>query len=124
MRRPVIAVCTAALVLLLTACTPLGRTLVNEWEGNVQRADDATNYKTRKRVEDTCRAMVSSYEADKLTWKQYKDSELPDERQWAANAKIRANKTAVSYNEYILKNKYVWAGNVPEDIKTALEILE
>lgn len=39
-------------------------------------------------------------------------------------AKIRANSTAISYNEYILKNSFLWADNIPEDIKSKLEIIE
>lgn len=37
---------------------------------------------------------------------------------------MRANKTAASYNEYILKNSYVLDVNVPSDIDMKLEILE
>lgn len=59
-----------------------------------QKIDDATNYETRKEVEDSCRAMVSSYEADKLTWEQYKDSDSSEQRSWADQAKMRANRTA------------------------------
>lgn len=29
---------------------------------------------------------------------------------------MRVNKTAATYNEYILKNLHVWDGNIPEDI--------
>lgn len=36
---------------------------------------------------------------------------------------MRANKTAASYNEYILKNSYVWDGNIPQDIKESLPYL-
>ena len=35
----------------------------------------------------------------------------------AEQAKMRANKTASTYNYYILKNTNVWADDVPEDIK-------
>ena len=124
MKRLIAWIILIALIVVLTACTPLGRALFNKYDSAVQKADDATNYKTRKHVEDTCRSMIASYESDKLTWMQYQVSELPEERQWAANAKMRANKTAVSYNEFILKNKYVWAGNVPSDIRQTLQILE
>ena len=78
-----------------------------------QKIDDATNYETRKEVEDSCRAMVSSYEADKLTWEQYKDSDSSEQRSWADQAKMRANRTAANYNNYILKNSYFWSGNIP-----------
>lgn len=88
-----------------------------------QKIDDATNYETRKTVEDSCRAMVSSYEADKLTWEQYKDSENAEQRSWADQAKMRANRTAANYNNYILKNSYVWSGNIPDDILSELELI-
>jgi len=37
---------------------------------------------------------------------------------------MRANKTAASYNEYVLKNSFVWNGNVPADIRTSLPYLD
>jgi hypothetical protein len=105
-------------------CTHVGRAAWNLWFGTVQKVDDATSYETRKKVEDTCRAMVSSYEADKLTWQQYRDSDSEEKQNWAEQAKMRANKTAATYNNYILENSYVWSGNVPDDIKGELEYLE
>lgn len=89
-----------------------------------QKIDDATNYETRKEIEDSCRAMVSSYEADKLTWEQYKNSDSSEQRSWADQAKMRANRTAANYNNYILKNSYVWSGNIPEDILSELKPIE
>lgn len=99
------------------------------WFGNQvhyvnQKIDDATNYDTRKEVEDSCRAMVASYEADKLTYEQYKNSESTEQQSWAAQAKMRANRTAANYNNYVLKNSYVWNGNIPVDIMTELKIIE
>ena len=99
------------------------------WLGNQvdyvdQKIDDATNYETRKTVEDSCRAMIASYEADKLTYEQYKDSESDEQRSWADQAKMRANRTAANYNNYILKNSYVWRGNIPEDILAELPVIE
>ena len=104
--------------------TPTGRAMWNNWFHEVQKVDDSTNYKTKKQVEDSCRAMVSSYEADKLTYEQYKDSEVKEEVSWANQAKMRANRTAANYNNYILKNSYVWDGNVPDDIMMELEVIE
>lgn len=100
------------------------RALWNTNEYNLQMVDDATSYDTKKKVEDTCRSMIVSYETDKLTWEQYKDSDSKEQRGWADQAKMRANKTATSYNEYILKNVHVWLGNIPNDIRTELEIIE
>lgn len=104
--------------------TPYGRGVLNTYEYNVQKVDDVTNYETIKEVEDTCRAMISSYESDKLTYEQYKDSDSEEKQSWAEQAKMRANKTATSYNNYILKNSFVWKDNVPSDIYMELEIIE
>ena len=106
------------------SCTPAGVSVWNTWFHKVQEADDNTNYETRKRVEDTCRAMITSYNSDKLVYDQYKDSDNTEERSWAAQAKMRANKTASSYNNYVLKNNYVWKNNVPADIYTTLPYIE
>lgn len=104
--------------------TPSGKATWNNWFHKVQKVDDNTNYKTLKKVEDTCRAMISSYEADKLTYEQYKNSDNAEEQSWAKQAKMRANKTASSYNNYILENSYIWADNVPKDIKMQLPYIE
>lgn len=121
-------VCVGLLLLFIVgsviSCTPYGRALINNWNYKVQKVDDATRYETRKQVEDTCRATIVSYESDKLIWEQYKDSESAEQRGWAESAKIRANKAAVTYNEYFLKNSYVFEGNVPADIRYGLEILK
>ena len=104
--------------------TPTGKAIWNNWFHAVQKVDDATNYNTLKKVEDTCRAMISSYESDKLTYEQYKDSDDAEKQSWAEQAKMRANKTAATYNNYILENSYVWSDNVPKDIKGRLDYLE
>lgn len=90
----------------------------------MQKADDDTNYKTRKKVEDTCRAMMSSYETDKLTYEQYINSDNDEKKSWAEQAKMRANKTASTYNNYILENSFVWEDNIPSDINYKLEYIE
>ena len=119
------AVVVAALICVFLIFLGWGDT----WLGNQvdyvdQKIDDATNYETRKTVEDSCRAMIASYEADKLTYEQYKDSESDEQRSWADQAKMRANRTAANYNNYILKNSYVWSGNIPEDILAEIPIIE
>lgn len=122
----IVAAAALALVLCFAArvgCTHAGRAAWNLWFGSVQKVDDATNYETRKKVEDACRAMISSFEADRLTWEQYKDSDSEEKQGWAEQAKMRANKTAATYNNFILENSYVWSGNVPKDIKEELEYL-
>jgi hypothetical protein len=108
----------------LISCTPIGVAYWNSYDYTMHKTDDATNYHTKKQVEDTCRAMVASYNSDKLTYLQYKDSTKSDEQNWANEAKMRANKTAVTYNEYILKNDYVWDNNIPNDIAHELEYIK
>ena len=126
-----LAVCLITLAVVLViglpiyfGATPSGKATWNNWFHKVQVADDNTNYKTLKKVEDTCRAMISSYEADKLTYEQYKDSDNAEKQSWAEQAKMRANKTAASYNNYILENSYVWEHNVPSDIRAVLPYLK
>lgn len=89
-----------------------------------QKIDDATNYETIKKVEDSCRAMIASYESDRLVYQQYRDSDNAEKQSWAEQAKMRANKTAATYNNYVLENSFVWAENVPDDIRDELEYLQ
>ena len=116
----VLAIILVGLPIFFSA-TPTGVVLWNSWFHKVQEADDLTNYDTLKKVEDTCRAMISSYEADRLTYEQYNNT---DNQEWADQAKMRANKTAATYNNYLLENKYVWKNNIPADIKAELPYLE
>ena len=104
--------------------TPTGKSLWNSWFHSVQVADDNTNYETKKKVEDTCRSMISTYNSDKLIYEQYKDSDNAEKMSWAEQAKMRANKTASNYNNYVLKNQYVWKNNVPDDIFMVLPYIE
>lgn len=121
-----IGLCVVAIVALLVIgyfVSPGIRRVFNEERAAVLMADDSSRYETKKKVEDTCRAMQASYEADKLTWQQYRDSESEEKREWADQAMIRANRTAATYNTYILENRYVWSGNVPKDIDEKLPYL-
>lgn len=111
-------------LVLFLLLTPSGRSAWNKSMYEVQKADDATNYTTRRRVEDTCRSMMASYVSDKMVWEQYKDSSNSEKQSWAEQAKMRANKTAASYNEFILKNSFVWDGNVPKDIMEKLDYIQ
>lgn len=89
-----------------------------------RKIDDATNYETMKEVEDTCRAMIASYMADKMRYETYAASDSEEKQGWAEQAKIRANATAIKYNEYYLKNSFVWKDNIPDDIATELPYIE
>ena len=113
-----------ALVVGFFCITPAGVALRNGYGYAVQKVDDATSYQTRKKVEDTCRAMIANYEADRISYEQYKDNADPEKQGWAEQAKMRANKTASTYNNYILKNEYIWKGNIPSDIYMTLPYIE
>ena len=115
------------LIILIVGGTFLG--FFDTWFTNKvdyvnQKIEDRTNYSTRKKVEDTCRSMIASYKTDKSTYDMYKESNDSEKQSWGEQAKMRANKTANIYNEYILKNSYVFEGNIPSDIVYRLEILQ
>ena len=103
--------------------TPGGRSIWNSYTHSLEKADE-NQYETRKQVEDTARAMIASYKSDVATYEQYKDSDNEEKQSWAEQAKMRANRTANSYNEYILNNSYVWEDNIPSDIDYSLPIVE
>lgn len=114
----------AAVLVLIFASGPTIVMLRNRYNYAVQKADDATSYETLRDVENSCRAMIASYEADRLIFEQYKDSDNEEKQSWAEQAKMRANRTAAQYNEHIRKNAFVWADNVPDDIDERLEYVE
>lgn len=103
--------------------TPGGRSVWNSYTHSLEKADE-NQYETKKQVEDTARSMIASYKSDVATYEQYKDSDNEEKQSWAEQAKMRANRTANSYNEYILKNSYVWEDNIPSDIDCSLPIVE
>ena len=103
--------------------TPGGRSVWNNYTHSLEKADE-NQYETKKQVEDTARSMIASYKSDVATYEQYKDSDNEEKQSWAEQAKMRANRTANSFNEYILKNSYVWEDNIPSDIDYSLPIVE
>lgn len=109
-------------VTIFFTLTPTGKSIINQWQYSLNKVDEKT-YENQKEVEDTCRAMIVSYNNDKQIYLQYKDSDNQLEKELSNNAKTRANQTAINYNNYILKNSYVWKDNVPSDIYMQLQIL-
>lgn len=113
----------AVVVVLLIAASTFIIREVNLWKYDNQIAFNETDYQTRKKVEDECRAMIASYKSDKDTYEMYKGNQNSEKVGWADQAWIRANRTANSYNDYILKNKHVWKNNIPADIMEKLDTL-
>lgn len=120
--------CVILIVVVFFGATPVGRAMWNNWFHTVQKADDATSYETRKSVEGTCRAMIATYEKDKAEYeanmKLYETTGYGFYIEVATGYRQQANSTASTYNNYVLKNSYVFEGNVPADIKTELEMLK
>ena len=103
--------------------TATGRELWNNWQYSLNKTDEST-YENQKLVEDTCRAMIASYNSDKLVYEQYWDSTNEEQISWANNAKIKANQTASVYNNYVLQNSFVWEDNIPSDIYKTLPYID
>ena len=78
------------------------------------------SYENRKKVEDTARAYISSYNADVDIYNTYCNNENENMKSYAESARIRAIQTANSYNDYLQKNSYVWADNMPDDLPSSL----
>lgn len=100
------------------------RKLENKIDYAVNKIDEESRYDLLKSVEDTCRAMMASYQSDVLMYRQYKDSANTEKQGWAEKARTRVNHTAATYNEYIRKNSYVWADNIPRDIDEKLDYIQ
>lgn len=96
------------------------RRAVNEYIFQIKTVDEETSYKNRKMVEDTARSMIANYTFATNEYESYKvycDVPVDQEKcQRALDSKTSANKTATTYNNYILKNKFVWQDNLPSDI--------
>lgn len=109
-------------LLSVASCNPFKgiNGAINKIDYELEKQNDSQRYERRKQVEDTARAMIASYKSDRQTYLTMKDVN----KEISLQAKIRANSTATSYNEYILKNSFLWADNVPSDIKSKLEIIE
>ena len=114
---------TAISLTIFFTLTPAGKKIINDWQYSLNKVDEQ-DYEHQKEVESTCRSMIASYNNDKTIYLQYKDSENQLEIEMSNNAKTRANTTATTYNNYILKNSFVWKNNVPSDIYMALEIIK
>lgn len=112
-----------ALAVVATWAVVPARKLENKIDYAVNKIDEESRYGLLKSVEDTCRAMMASYQSDVLIYMQYKDSANAEKQSWAENARMRANRTAATYNEYMRKNSYVWSNNIPTDIDERLEYI-
>lgn len=114
-----IATFLVVFLVLFYIVNPWGRAQLNNYEAELLTVDYNTTYAGRTEIEKTCRSMIASYQSDMMRYASYKNSH-PD---WAEQAKIRANQTAIRYNEYILKYTYIWRDSIPADIRTELPLI-
>ena len=91
---------------------------IEKWNGF--RYKDTITAEMKKEVENTCLSMIASWETDAQT---YKENKGIDETV-ANEARMSANKTAESYNDYILKNGYVFGETLPEGVYAVIEPIE
>lgn len=113
----------AVVVLLFLVLTPTGRSALNRWDAALRRTDVNTSYEEQKEIENTLRSYIASYEADKITYDTNKNLDSVEAQNLAMAAKTRANRTAATYNQYYLKNSYVWKDNIPSDIVAELSYI-
>lgn len=107
--------------LFAISCNPFSG--INKWVNEVDyelRKQNEQRYENRKQVEDTARGMIAQYETDKLNYESVKDINP----EIALQAKLRINSTVATYNEFMLKNSYMFKDNMPEDIKYKLEPIQ
>ncbi len=124
-----IAVVAALLIVLVGALLmlffiQLGWKTFNTLDNIVQRVDTVTSDENRKTVEDTAKAMIASYEADVLTYNQYKDSLDKEKQELAEQAKKRANQTANAYDNFIYENSFVWLDGLPDGVRSTLPSIQ
>ncbi len=111
-------------IIIFFNATSAGKTAWNNWQASIQEANEKSEYEKRKKVEETCRSMIASYQQDVMTYEAFKDNEDEYYRSIAMEARTRANQTAKEYNEYIEKNKDVLKEDWPADISDCLIYIE
>ena len=109
--------------LYFTLC-PKGVETKNEYEAMLKDVDYNTNYDSVRQIEETLRSYAASYEADRITYETNKDATDKESIALAKAARSRANRTAATYNQFYLKNSYIWEDNIPADIRAELEYLQ
>ena len=109
-------------IVVLFSVSPDLRRVWNQWRFNVQVADDQTDYANLRRVEEQALASISTWEGAYRLWRQHKDSDVQEERNWANGAMTRANNTAATFNTMLLENSFL-VDVLPERFREPLPFL-
>ncbi len=112
MRNDIIPVCIAV-VAIAVCLLMLG----------IQQASTADE-KPCEDAERICRELISSYEADRLAYEQYRHSQSRAIRSLAEQARERANRTAATYNDYARETGFRWQTEAPAGAEEKLERIE
>lgn len=129
MKKNSFRIAALTLIFIYFGFVPAGRSIVREHIFKMQDVDQEINYVNRKKVEDTARSMISNYQYAKSEYETYKffckDSVYDKEKcQRALDSKSSANRTVSTYNNYLLKNNFLFKQNMPKDIYEKLEKIE
>lgn len=124
-----IIVCILSILILFSIlfwiiATPDGIKIANEYTAQLEDAEYNTDYNTVREIEETLRSYIASYEADKIIYETNKDNTDKESIVLANAAKSRVNRTAATYNQFYLKNSYIWKSNIPDDISSELEYIK
>ena len=93
----------------------------NEYRATLQRIHAETCPDMLRAQERQARNMIASWEADRDQWLMFRDSDNQEERNWANGALMRANRTASSFNNFMLEHS--WIHGIPDDIAESLPML-
>lgn len=118
----IIVLVTVILLFVFFRFTPQGQEIWNQYRKS-GKTDEITD-EQRKEVEDTCRAMISSWETDAEQYRRYKDSDTAEYKELAEQSRINANITATTYNEYLLLNGYVFGDKLPDGVYAVIDVIE
>lgn len=119
---------TLLVVAILFMSFNLGfRKMVNEYVFQREVVDQETDYRNRKGVEDSARALLTQYEFAKGEYETYKvfigtDDKAKEQR--ALDSKTSANMVVSKYNNYLTENEFIFKGNLPNDIPYKLQMIE
>ena len=116
-----VSICAVVLAIpLYFHFVPNGITTWSKWTAKSANQDMA---ETKTEVEKNCRTWIADYETQTLMYEQYRESSNADQQVLASAAKQKANEIADKYNDYFLRNKYVWDKNIPSDIWLSMDTL-
>ena len=110
-----------AICITFRACTLEAE---NKYEATLKDIDYNTDYDSVREIEETLRSYIASYEADKIVYETNKNATDKESIVLANAARSRANRTAATYNQFYLKNNYIWEENIPVDIRSQLEYIQ